>query len=475
MLSRKGNQPYRTWKAGERVLCIIDEKPSAWWKKESLTEEDLQQLTKTPIDPAIIAKAGQLLTQSPNTSVKLKVTPKQRQELRTLIATGGETEDEAEQIVRRLTALYSLIHTPGLVVDANGTNEIILTQRLPLPTLPTLILDGTGLLDPEYPSGVNILSINPWQGRPLWETLITVHLVTRNETLSKTNLDLEQDADASKKWVTLFMDVERYVLPKLSPTEQVYFVCSEQHPLLLEQALHQFFPTHTSQFIVDHYGNTKGSNRFREAAAIVFTSIQHKGDGYYRALAATTGKGDVNADTRTLGRRVRRFRNKDLEELKLRDQVTTSLQEIGRTRIRKGEPITIYLPWADSQGVSVIEDQLWTQFTARVMVRERLATTRTRKDQLLNLLQPNQTFQKREIVDRLGMSHPSQLSHLLAESGVADELWGREIDISHSTLSVPPVLRTKQRLDAALDHCLQTFAVAVDEEPAPPQHLLATH
>src|SRR5262249_10532752 len=43
-LSRTGTDLYTAWNGGKRVVCLIDEKPAAWWGKGDIVEQDLLAL-----------------------------------------------------------------------------------------------------------------------------------------------------------------------------------------------------------------------------------------------------------------------------------------------------------------------------------------------------------------------------------------------------------------------------------------------
>src|SRR4030095_15632240 len=127
-------------------------------------------------------------------------------------------------------------------------------------------------------------------------TFPPIQLITRDTGLTKTKLKQRWQ----KEWPTLLNDIQTHILSQLQPEEKIYIVCADDIQENLTTALATELSQHDFQrCIIDHFGNTKGSNRMREAAAILFTSIQYKRDEYYRALALATGEGDVGTETQT--------------------------------------------------------------------------------------------------------------------------------------------------------------------------------
>src|SRR5262249_39793857 len=121
------------------------------------------------------------LTRSRIVALALRMTPVNEDD--------EENEDEKQTPQTTLENLYMLSQHGGVMIRKTGiktrtkqhyeTTEIVVARQLPLPTLPTLILDATGELDPEYPQAVQPLQLSSWEG----ETLATLDTKLANRPL----------------------------------------------------------------------------------------------------------------------------------------------------------------------------------------------------------------------------------------------------------------------------------------------------
>lgn len=458
MLVRRGAEPFQAWAQGERVLVIIDEKPAVWWQKGFLSQNGLQSLATQGMQHDALTEAQELLsTGTVGQSITLKTQFTERQ-FRAFTKKHEDDENTTEN-GRGVAAhaLFLLSQHGGRIVPLGKEKGIIVAHRVSLPSLPTLILDATGILEPEYPCDIPVLQVFPQQGlvdslrgNQDIETLINavpcVKLRTWDETLTKTKLT-PNTQDASKDWAYLLTDIKCSVLPRV-PGEQVYIVCTKNNHASLEQVLSKCMAPEDQHRIkmIDHYGNTKGKNDYNEAGAIVFTSVQFKQEWWYRALALETGRGNSAVQKGKVGNALR-FRDADVEEQRVRDQLVTVLQEIGRTRLRKGQPIFILLPWANQQAIEAVKQQLSQQFFAHVSEHTKMCIgqEQTQKDQLLALLELSHMVRKRDVAQTLGVK-PQRLTTILASEDIQKELWGRHIENEGQVLIVPQESPTEQAL-----------------------------
>lgn len=450
-LARREVEPYRTWANGDRVLCLIDEKPSAWWGKGYIAEQDLVEVqtmlaslgkSKYRSLHAILQEARTLLGQARETftavRVRTKLTAKQ---CYAVLVEGQQSRDERDRLQPILDNLLALSESGGVTIagydkdeeEGDGSALLVVSRHRPLPPMPTIILDATGYYDPEYAPDIKLLAISPWEGKPIAEIFhpSTITVLSTDRNITKHTLSHDEDA-----WRQIVTQIHQ-LLEQLPPNDQIYIVIAKQHEETLTQRLSEHLSAIDFQrLILNHYGNTKGSNAMRDAAAIVFASIQFKSEGYYRALALTTNLGDPTSPTYIRGQAVRTFRDPDLEALKGRDTVITLLQEIGRTRIREGRPVTVFLPWADAQGVEALKDQLGFHFYARINHRMFSTKAPTNQDRLLALLSRPGTYPKDELMTSLGTTR-GRLRELLNREMLKKELWGREVQITQETVNVP--------------------------------------
>lgn len=491
MLSRRGVEPYRQWSGGKRrVMVLIDEKPGAWWGKGVLTKDDLLQL-QARLYPykgyhalCSVLKKTQTFLQSGTNGEKIGLQTQEalsQQLLRfalVLRTQDGLPEEQHEQLQTILDNVLALSLNGGILVteidndaDEQESNaQIIVSRQRLLPSLPTLILDATGTFDPEYTPEIRRLAVNPWEGKPMrsgQEVTVSdfpaIHLLIKDRTLSRSSLEQHPHL-----WKQLQHDIQQVVA--MTGNDNVYIIIAEKHEQALSEWLKIALPkeTETHRIIVKHYGETRGSNGMRKAAAIIFATVQFKPLGYYRALALARGVPDITGTTVTLNH-VLRFRNPDLEELKVREIVVTLLQEIGRTRIREGKPICIYLPWADEQGRAALKAQLKAQFLARVEEERWDQRADTREDKFLKLLTPG-THPKADLRDALGYTkdQKANVSQILGQKSMKKELWGRGVTKTHHQLIVPEHPPTELLLAKAEHQIWQAFALDVQSLPVQP-------
>ena len=191
MLSRKGIVGYRAWKEGEkeyeRVLCVIDEKPGAWWGKGTLTEQDLVTLRSQlnhlgeggykQIHTALREARTLLQTTKHGKAVRLQTTFSKNQ-MYAISYQLEAPEQEQDKLRTTLENLYALSEIGGVVVkepdeedEEGGFSEIIISRQRLLPEMPTRILDQPGSMILEYATDISLLSLSPWEGRPVQDLL----------------------------------------------------------------------------------------------------------------------------------------------------------------------------------------------------------------------------------------------------------------------------------------------------------------
>ena len=461
MLFRRGVGTYKKWEGGERVMVIYDEKPGLYWHTGIITQRDLGQLKQ--VYHSAIERAKSLLnTKSHGQAGHLSITPEEEEQLFTICLPKEEEEssqDDEQNMVQdpngTLRSLYALAKSGGIVIKDGDGGQLLVSHRFPLPDTPTLILDATGDIDPAYPADIPILQTAPDEGLD-GERPATIDLVTFNETFTKSKLR-KPESDYEE---TLRVHLQQIVADPMVQDAPVYILCAKANEDRLKTVLQDTLPSDYERCIINHYGNTKGSNAMREAGAIVLTSVQFKPIGLYRTLARLAGRGDETAETQLIQRESKQiFMDKDLEEIKVADQLVTLVQEIGRTRIREGKDITVYLPWSNEEGVLALQSLLSQQFRAKVR-RRVLKSPTDRKGRLIEHLKrlatgrPGEQVSKHKITAVIEGT-TQKLTKLLKEREIEKLLWGLNITNENKHLAMPKQLETEERLRQAMEACRQ--------------------
>ena len=373
MLALKGDGPFITWNKGKRVMVIIDEKPSAWMRPGCIDEKSLSLLRKyldrlprqgKAISSAIdeVEKALQRLPPRSEFQLSTTITP---QHIVPLLLTIEETSKN-KTLRETLESLASLREEKGMVVREGEKNCIILACRKPLPKMPTIILDATREIDPSYylSSGIEPIRLDAWEG--ILPHQKHVQLETWDCNLTKYTPEDDQ------RWTRLIDDIQR-LLAEIR-MGKVYVIGAQKHKAdIAEELKKRLTPEQFKRLMFAHYGNTKGSNLYRDAVAIVFTTTQFKPEWYYRAIALARGTGDITSPT-FIDNGNKRFTCEELERIRIHDTVTVLVQEIGRTMIREPEDSTlkVILPWSDPQGIEMLRDELSKQFRAKITIPPQL-------------------------------------------------------------------------------------------------------
>ena len=438
MLALKGAEPFQTWAGGKRVMVMIDEKPSAWWRPGNIDGKRLLSLqkylttlrqTKTlqAISSAIeeVKEALQALQLGEEFLLSTQLPPEQMGTLSFMV----EENPKHKALRETLENLCSLGETTGRVISEGGKKCIILASRKPLPSMPTLILDATGELDPSYlSSGVERIPLDAWEGIPPPQKHI--HLETWDCNLTKS---IQED---DERWDRLVEDVARLLTETRTGT--VYIIGAKDHKQRIKAKLKDKLSlTDFKRLRFNHYGNTKGSNKYRHAVAIVFTTTQFKPEWWYRATALMTGKGDVTSRM-VVKDGNRRFECEELEDIRIRDTVTVLTQEIGRTQIRKDKPCTlrVMLPWCDSQGIVALRIQLWEQFQATIAQTPLAHKTKeeNRLSKVVEIVTREGIVRRNKLAIQLGIEQPETLRTWIGKN--KKELIAKGIQVYHHTLTV---------------------------------------
>lgn len=154
-------------------MAVIDERPGTWWGKGSITARDLDALsvhaTYETVRSAIQEARDKLRAAKHGEPVQVRtpLPPEHVHALSRWIQTAEKLSDEAKaDLQHTLKNLVALGRSPDVflrAVDkkANKGGRILISHRSLLPAIPTLILDGTGELDPEYPDTIARIDLDP--------------------------------------------------------------------------------------------------------------------------------------------------------------------------------------------------------------------------------------------------------------------------------------------------------------------------
>ncbi|ASS75189.1 hypothetical protein CIG75_09475 [Tumebacillus algifaecis] len=116
-----------------------------------------------------------------------------------------------------------------------------------------------------------------------------------------------------------------------NPREQIFFpVFKKIEPVVVMELADLIV---SGRVKVAHYGETRGSNDFRECSIVVIGGILHKGEDYYIAKARSVYDDLQEIEATNIGR-VRRFHDDRIEQVKILDMLVDYSQEIKRTSQR---------------------------------------------------------------------------------------------------------------------------------------------
>ena len=431
-------EKFQQWNGGKRVMVIFDEKPGPYWHVGRLTEQDLNRL----IGRLGTHKANRAVRQAQDLLHKrchgetLSIPPDQAGHL--LSSFFLEEEEGQEDASTALRSLYALSQSHGGMVvkdrrDLDG-KQVIISHRFPLPDMPTLILDATGKTDPAYPQDISSMPTDLEEMQDD-EQQPSIDLVRFDETFTKAKWFRKPE-----KAEQILVEHLRQLEPEL-PDGPVYFLAAKDIETRIETMIKEKLPDYRNRYILNHYGATKGSNEMREAGTIVVTSVQFKPRGLYRALAQLAGQGDIAAETIQTEQRLS-FNDQDLENIQLKDQLVTLVQEIGRTRIRKEKNILVYLPWSNQDGLSALRKLLEQQFQARVHCRKPIRRLDDREGRFMDYLiqlteeRPGERVPKKDIRKAIGVQK-EYMPKLLKRAKIQQLMKDLDIGKDYNNLLIP--------------------------------------
>ncbi len=116
------------------------------------------------------------------------------------------------------------------------------------------------------------------------------------------------------------------------PDEKIYVPVYKEHKTYLVEELKEYI--NKSQIKVASFGETRGSNKFKDCSIVIVAGILHKTELFYLSLAKAINGKVASLDTYNDYNRTRRFIAKDVELVKLHDMIVDYSQEIARTSQR---------------------------------------------------------------------------------------------------------------------------------------------
>lgn len=181
-----------------------------------------------------------------------------------------------------------------------------------------VILDGTAKIDMEY----RALQSHKMLDIPRIKSYKHLKFfVDFTQSSSKSKLNQNED---------ILVDEARNI-SIISTKERVLVLCFKDHVSRFESLLER--EIREGRVLINHYGNVKGSNNYSHCTALVLVGTIHKGDPYYinkhEAIC-----GEVIDTLTTTVKNVRRFKDLNIETIKLNDQVVDTVQDILRISIR---------------------------------------------------------------------------------------------------------------------------------------------
>ncbi|WP_047155037.1 hypothetical protein [Aneurinibacillus tyrosinisolvens] len=260
----------------------------------------------------------------------------------------------------------------------------------------TLILDGTSNIDMEYRSknSVNFLAV------PL-------------DVRSYSNLSFYVADISSGKHKIQSNDEHLKVLAKevktIATVNKTLVLCYKNCRGQLESILSE--EIEAGKVVVNHFGNVKGSNDYVSCNTIFLAGVVHKGDPSYVAKYIELYDEGEEGNCNTI-RGVRRFRNLELEKLRLNDQLTSLIQDICRIVIRNcdySDPVKVYLPSRDKVLVTLLTKYFHGSSIEEWKIEEfiKLPPWYEKVRQIFEELFGGQVITKKEIKNRLQMDGES--------------------------------------------------------------------
>ncbi|WP_199426985.1 hypothetical protein [Thermaerobacillus caldiproteolyticus] len=275
----------------------------------------------------------------------------------------------------------------------------------------TIILDGTSNIDMEYKVGTEL-------------NILHVPKIRTYENLTFYMAPISMSKQALLNNRERLDDLVKYVR-KIAEKENILVLCYKEYEDTLEQLLEPEIKR--GEVKLNHFGNVKGSNDYNDCTTLVLAGVQHKGHPYYIAkFDALYGACD-DTETNTINGVVR-FKNIDLERLKLNDQLVDLIQDICRTKVRNkdgNEPVKVYIPTKDKVLINLL-NQYFTGSTVREWdVSDCYPEWYRKLDKLFENMQSGQTIQKgeiREFLDLTGESGKKQFKRIQQKEIFSDLL-----------------------------------------------------
>jgi hypothetical protein len=280
---------------------------------------------------------------------------------------------------------------------SRGNNQInIVTHKVlnyEFENFNTIILDGTSNIDMEYKLGIEL-------------NILHVPKIRTYENLTFYKASISMSKQALRKNPERLDDLVKYVR-KIAEEENVLVLCYKEYRNTLEKLLEPEIKKGGVK--LNHFGNVKGSNNYNDCTSLVLAGVQHKGHPYYIAkFDALYGACD-DTETNTIND-VIRFKNIDLERLKLNDQLVDLIQDICRIKVRNKdstEPVKVYIPTKDKVLINLL-NQYFTGSTIRNWdISDYYTEWYHKLDQLFENMQYGQIIQKGEIREFLNLTGES--------------------------------------------------------------------
>ncbi|UYZ23274.1 hypothetical protein [Mesobacillus jeotgali] len=259
----------------------------------------------------------------------------------------------------------------------------------------TIILDGTSEIDLDYNVNENIDILSMPKGIRDYNQL---EIYNAPLTISKQSLKIEPSL---KEKVVESIKI-------LAEKEKVFVLCFKEHkPELINDLSKEIS---NDRVKINHYGNVKGSNEYVDCTVMVIVGIQHKSDPYYISKHIALN-GDVLSNETITINGVRRFKDLEIERVKLNDQLVGIIQDILRTKIRNRsnkEVVRIFIPTRDKIFISLLKEYFsGSSLLEWNLIESSKPSWYKQMSDIFSSLLINETITKQALKEKLGLNGPA--------------------------------------------------------------------
>jgi hypothetical protein len=235
--------------------------------------------------------------------------------------------DYTEKVYKIPTIIESIILNGGFR-EVKKKGKITLTTSYyhkykDFANFKTIIFDGTADIDLEYiHEEHHVFDFEPlrtYDGL----TIYKCNLVSGSKTSMKDEDKLKAFCEEVKS------------IANENPSEKIFIPVFKQNESDVKQHLKLYIES--EQILVAHYGETRGSNKFKDCSIVILGGILHKGEHHYIGKAkALFEQMDIELNDITCSNydKVRRFNHFDIEQVKILDMLVDYSQELKRSSQR---------------------------------------------------------------------------------------------------------------------------------------------